>query len=373
MALVLIIVNRMKQHVSFDPMEGIPINITRAAQNSTITFKDRKQQSVVTAAMVYAIQRSQNDPMWAKQVLEYASDLLHEQSVIDFIILVIKDARIPSLTNQEKESMITFNSNQIFDFLINRTQKIGNFSSGVERLKAMKSWNIDLDFERLITEYQKHFVERLSNHQVCQRFGEINKKHNIVDISRKKQLASMITMEMARSNKKFISIDMQTGNFSIFFYFWGYYCLGLEPDYVNYDELARTITDNECLITSKELRGSSFGKLIKIKELTLEKTLIYIMSLIYQKLIERGANIFVFNLDEIILEEDRWTPDDINNILSELEDKMGKYMVKQFRIEYFTLDVIKLENKKELIHKKVGDSTRVYNLDPATALFLIQN
>lgn len=337
-----------------------------------------KERARLYALVSYAITRSRNDPEWANQMQEKAKEAGRQDRLIEFISLVIKDAQIPSLIDAEKEKLIKKTPEEIFSYLIERTKKLGYYEKNVRRLEQVQSWRLDTKILDLFLEFQTKFMDLLSNHEVCRRYSEISQKKDLFQTQSKSKfsLPIYLTKEMALSGKKYVSIDMKAGNFSVFFFFWGYHILGIEPAFFEYDQLANALTDNEFLRTSKEMRGACFGKLVKVQNMALERAMTYLMNIVLNKMLDLGFTVVVFNLDEVVIESDSQDHDEQEKIIKakirELEPQMGKYMIERFRIEPFTLELVNMPNNKELVLKKTANTTRLYNMDPQLAHMLSQ-
>lgn len=312
---------------------------------------------LIIALMKYSIDTYKNNNTFEDIVDKIYEDQILQYKKIKFIKMLCYNAYIPSLLDVEKNVLKTKEINEIYDYIIDKTIKINKiypgFDNGIKLLQDMKNDHKYLEH----LDDEKKFIENF--------IDSFSKLDSFISILNNKQIFGnheVFSSDGALQKLKegnYISIDIISANYSMIIYYFGQFKLGIKPSYLGYEDFTKTFTQDKYLYSNKNLRGIAFGKLLKKYDLwnIYVNELKHIIMLVIKLLESNNFVIGMKNLDEVVIENNNYNVQDIQNLINTLDIGL---MTTKFRIEPFVLT----KNGKVCI-KKMNDHIKCIGVTPS--------
>jgi len=242
----------------------------------------------------------------------------------------------------EKLSLQAFKDDAIFEERLEAMGKLDRWN----KFKQIYKDKYNEDEQAYFEEYRKLKDSVINYIKESPAFKHLNERNmNDFVVTEFQQIRSQDVYKDINVGKEFISIDMVKANFSSFVAYGHIEMKGesLEPgklaffDSYDWQDFMEQFTDNEHFINSKYIRQVIFGNCNAQRVTKYEK---YLMSCVLHSLLKKLnlTDEVVYNLytDEIILDADKLTKDQIKDVYKYFEERQ-KYSEIPLRLEHFKL------------------------------------
>jgi len=330
-------------------------------------FIDNEKLYLIFRLMKYSILANNTDPtFYAKLDKEEQKQTLIYKN-LKMIKIICEHFRVYKLSKEEKNNICTLTTDQIYDYLIERTNKINNYcadplypinNNNIKMLIELKNkYSYDLS-EHLHT-LQNQLIANFENDIIIKTIHEANYKPNKPEPLTKKIEGKKLIIE-----NDYISIDVKSSNFSWLFNYIGNFIFKLGVP-STYEEFTRQFTDDNLIAQSKMLRQIVFGMVFKKYQLfgIYEKDMKYITSLFTNLIINKYPYVkiaMVMNEECVIYKTGDITIDNIKKELEKLIPIIGIEMTNKLNVTEFRYrrvnNVVMKNNTKVLLTPELSYS-----------------